>query len=101
MAEEDAAVTGISEPPADWVGRHLKAHELRWFDFEPTGLAEFVRRYGSDPDLSERVMECRRAAWACGSYVQFSPDAGRRSGVVTAPVSNDDFSANFQESAST
>lgn len=98
MAER-GPVTGIAEPPADWAGRHLKDHELEWFDFDPSGLAEFVRRYGSEPELADRIPSCRRAAWSCGSYVQFAPGGGRRRGVVTAVVSNDDHSENFQDYA--
>ena len=100
---KDVPVTGISEPPDDWPGRHLKQEELRWFDFDPSGLAEFVRRYGSDPKLvdpglADRIMECRRAAWRCGSWVLFTQDVyARRQGVLTAVVSNDEHSGNFQE----
>lgn len=61
MAEEVPA-TGISAPPADWPGRHLKEHELDWFDFDPSGLAEFVRRYGAQPELADIIMSCRRLA---------------------------------------
>ncbi len=100
---EDLPVTGIREPPEDWPGRHLKQEELRWFDFDPSGLAEFVRRYGSypgvvDPGLADRIIDCRRAAWRCGSHVLFTPDVyPRGQGVLTTVVSNDDHSKNFQE----
>lgn len=96
---ESAPVTGIREPPADWPGRHLKDDELRWFAFDPSGLAEFVRQYGSEPDLAARIMVCRRAAWACGSYVQFTTGGRRPKGVVTAVVSNEDYSNDFEEYA--
>ncbi len=94
-------MTGISGPPADWPYRHLKPDELRWFDFDPSGLAEFVRRFGADdyPELPERIMECRRAAWQCGSYVRFVENwPGRKLGdVSTAVVWNDAVGPGFEE----
>lgn len=94
-------MTGISRPPADWPHRHLKQNELRWFDFDPSGLAEFVRRFGADdyPELPGRLMECRRAAWQCGSYLRFVADwPGRKLGdVSTAVVWNDADGPGFEE----
>ncbi len=84
-AENRVPVTGIQEQPTDWSSRHLADNELLWFGFNPWGLAEFVRRYGTAVDLADRIMECRRAAWACGSYVQFTETRGRRGNVVGRP----------------
>lgn len=92
-------VTGISSPPADWPHKHLTDRELRWFDFDPSALADFVRRFGPEyPDLPERLMECRRAAWQCGSYVRFvERRPGRDAGVITAVISNETYTDEFQE----
>lgn len=98
MADE-APVTGIRAPPGGGPGRHLKDDELDWFDFDPSGLAEFVRRYGSDDELASNILSCRRAAWSCGSYVQFIPRSEQRGRIGSAIVANDDHPATFQDYA--
>lgn len=94
-------MTGISKPPADRPNRHLKPHELRWFDFDPSGLAEFIRRFGAEdyPALPERLLECRRAAWQCGSYLRLVEEwPGRKLGdVSTAVVGSDGQGADLEE----
>lgn len=42
-------------------------------------------------------MECRRAAWQCGSYVVFVARQQRGDGVTTVPISNETHSADPQE----
>lgn len=95
-------MTGIRRPPDDLTGRHLKDSELRWVDFDPSGLADFVRIHGDDLETSlpERLLECRRAAWSCGSYVHLAPRGPGKLGVVrTVVVGNDALPPDFEEYA--
>jgi hypothetical protein len=91
-------VTGITDSPDNWPLRHLKDDELVWFDFDPSGLADFVRRFGAEyPDLPARLQTCRRAAWSCGSYLRLAESVPQGAVIETAAISNDDYSAEFQE----
>jgi hypothetical protein len=95
--DDSGVVTGIAEPPTSWGGRHLNDAQLEWFDFDPSGLADFVRRFGLDyPGLPERLMDCRRAAWSCGSYVRFTASLPG-SVVETAVIWNAELDSPHQE----
>jgi hypothetical protein len=69
----------------------LRDDQLVWFDYDPSGLADFVRRH-AHPDehaLAERLMSCHRAAWRCGSYVVFRATGLKRGSLLgTWVVSN-------------
>lgn len=81
-------MTGIRQPPGGRPLRHLTDAELEWFAFDPSGLADFVRRHAPDdyPDLASRLLACRRAAWRCGSYLQLAAQLPPGSVAETAVV---------------
>ncbi len=67
--------------------RHLKSHELVWFDFDPAWLVELAAKHADRvPGLADRLAACRRGAWACDCYLvlrEVEPTRGRHTALLS------------------